>query len=70
MAYKKADIILPFILALSIAAVVLVSLYSSPVEKNDVLCGDNSTNQHLAKISYIGWDYAGETAIILRELAH
>ncbi len=60
MAYKKADIILPFILALSIAAVVLVSLYSSPVEKNDVLCGDTFITQKLANWSEIRW-YPGET---------
>ncbi len=53
--YKKADIILPFILTLSIVAVVLVPLYSSPAIK-DVLCGDTSIAQQVAKISYIEWN--------------
>lgn len=60
MAYKTADIILPFTLILSIAGVVLVSFYSSPVANNDVLCGDTSINKKLANISEIRW-YIAET---------
>ena len=53
---KIADIVLPTVLFISIAAPFLVYNFSSPVEK-DAPCGNTYITQERVKESYIEWNY-------------